>query len=80
MPFCGWSAMGAVAWPYVALWVAMKLAMWALIATVVIFAIRRFRECRLAGMPTPLEILSRRYARGEITKQDFESMRRDLGA
>lgn len=28
---------------------------------------------------TPLEILRRRYASGEITRDEFEQMRRDLG-
>lgn len=28
---------------------------------------------------TPLEILRRRYASGELTKEQFEAMRRDLG-
>jgi putative membrane protein len=28
---------------------------------------------------TPLEILKRRYARGEISKEQYEEMRRDLG-
>ena len=28
---------------------------------------------------TPLEILKRRYASGEITKQQYEAMKRDLG-
>ncbi|OGO09150.1 MAG: hypothetical protein A2Z66_03760 [Chloroflexi bacterium RBG_13_66_10] len=33
----------------------------------------------LAG-ETPLEILKRRYAKGEIARNEFEEMRRDLGA
>ena len=28
---------------------------------------------------SPLEILKRRYAKGEITKEQFEEMKRDLG-
>ncbi|MFA5180449.1 MAG: SHOCT domain-containing protein [Syntrophales bacterium] len=28
---------------------------------------------------SPVEILKKRYARGEITKEDFERMRKDIG-
>jgi putative membrane protein len=34
---------------------------------------------REASPETPLEILKRRYARGEISKEDFDRMRQDLG-
>ena len=31
-----------------------------------------------AGKPTALEILQRRYARGEVTPEEYAEMRRDL--
>ncbi len=41
-----------------------------------------FLERTNIGIPTPsgspAEILKRRYARGEITKEEYDQMRRDL--
>ena len=31
------------------------------------------------GPPTPLEVVRMRYARGEITREEYETIRRDLG-
>lgn len=31
-----------------------------------------------AGRETPLDIIKRRYAEGQITKEEFESMKKDL--
>jgi putative membrane protein len=38
------------------------------------------RQAHESGRETPLEILKQRYARGEISKEEFESTRRDLTA
>ena len=83
MPLCFWSGIGsqpwAAAWPFIVLWFAFKLAIWALVITALVYGIRRLRrQCGTGSLQTPLEILKARYARGELTRQDFESMRRDL--
>ena len=31
-----------------------------------------------AGLDTPLEIIKKRYAKGEITKEQYENLRTDL--
>jgi putative membrane protein len=60
---------------------------WALgIAAVVLLIlslVRRttgFRRGWYGGEPDALEIARRRYARGEITKEQFEQMKKDLTA
>ena len=85
MPFCAWSAFGSqswtTAWPFFVLWFAFKVAIWALIVSALVVGVRRLRRQGAFGTPaTPLEILKARYARGELTRQDVESIRRDLDA
>ncbi len=69
LPFAGW--FGPV----------FMIALWALIAVGIVFFIRYMiragRSGRL-GENDVLEILKRRYARGEITKEEFDQKRKDL--
>ena len=54
---------------------------WVLILTALVLLVRwLWVQARPAsrGEKTALEILKRRYARGEITREEFENMRRDL--
>lgn len=56
---------------------------WALILAALVLLVRwLWVQGRPASRSeeTPLEILKRRYARGEITREEFESVRRDLAA
>ena len=71
----GW----AVAWPLVALWVLFKVLLWAAVITLIVCGIRRLRSERHHGtLVTPLEILRARYAHGELSRQEFETMRQDV--
>lgn len=64
-------------------WGIGMLALWALAIVATIYVVRALtsRAPREASGPpseTPLEILKRRYARGEIDRAEFEEKRRDL--
>jgi putative membrane protein len=48
-----------------------------ILIAIVIYFIVQARESGGSG-ETPLEILKKRYARGEITKEDYDRMKRDL--
>ena len=53
-----------------------------LVAVAVYWLVRETRtkaDHRLSG-ETPLDILKRRYAKGEITKEEFEKVKKDLEA
>lgn len=58
------------------LWVAVVLA---LVLAVRALAVRRGEEAaRVGPRETPLEILQARYARGDISREEYEQKRRDL--
>jgi uncharacterized membrane protein len=69
----------ATAWPFLAVWIGLKLAIWAVLVAALIAGIHWLRR-QPSGMAqaTPLEILRARYARGELSQQEFESMRHSL--
>lgn len=78
-----WNVLGAQgwanAWPFIAMFMVLKLAMWAAIVAMVVCGIRWLRRERHHGTPMgPVDILKARYARGELSKPDFESMRQDV--
>jgi putative membrane protein len=62
-------------------WFTMLL-FWALVIVGIVAVIRwasaRGVSASRAPSDTPLEILKRRYASGEITKEQYEAMKRDI--
>lgn len=60
--------------------VIIGLAIW-LIATIARGGSARVQQANPNASPgqTPLDIVNMRYAKGEITKEQYEQMKRDLG-
>ncbi len=61
----------------------MMLLFWGGFIALVFFAIRAFagngRQNQLPGAgSTALDILKKRYARGEVSKEEYEAIRQDL--
>ena len=75
---------GPWVWGWGILWMLMITAFWVLVllglALVVRWLWRAGSEVRPAKLPeeSALEILKKRYARGEIGKEEFETKKRDL--
>jgi putative membrane protein len=60
---------------------AMMMVLLLLLGAVLVYLIlKRQGEPRLTdtSRETPIEILKRRYAKGEITKEQYEEMKKDL--
>jgi len=56
-------------------------SMWIVFIIIIgLLALYLFRSGRLGGGPaeTPLDILKKRYARGDISKEEFDRMRKEL--
>jgi putative membrane protein len=68
----GWSAGG--------FWMLAGMVLVALIVVVGAWLIVRSNRTMQAAGPTAMDILSQRFARGEITKDEYEAAKRTLGA
>lgn len=60
---------------------AWSILLWiALLAIIALVLYQVLKSGRQAGArENPLDILKARYARGEITKEEFEAKKKDLG-
>jgi putative membrane protein len=76
----GWDGWG---WGWMVLMVILMIAFWGGIIALIVWAVTRFtrREApgnQGVGSRNPLDIAKERYARGEITKEQFDQIKRDL--
>lgn len=73
MPGWGWAWMGMG-------WLTMAL-FWGAVIWTVVWVVRRLADRPQAGpgeRPSALDIVRERYARGEISRDEFEQLRGDL--
>jgi putative membrane protein len=67
----GWMLLGIVLWIFI-ITCAVLLVLW--------IVGKSGRGKRVQGEDPPLEILNKRYVRGEITKEQYEEMKKDIAA
>lgn len=76
--------MGGYGYGYNPLGMILSLVSWALIiggiVLLVVWFVRNAGKAIGPSSQTPLDILKARHAKGEITKEQFDSIKRDLGA
>ncbi|HSC71281.1 MAG TPA: SHOCT domain-containing protein [Candidatus Methylomirabilis sp.] len=75
----GWGGFGGSGMGFVG-WIFMLL-FWGLIIVGLVLVVRWLWDQRrpgTGGADAPIEILKRRYARGEISKEEFDRMKQDL--
>lgn len=79
----GWGWMhGGYGLPFWWVGAGLRLLFMAAVVTGIIYLFRNFSrrgDWRSHRGESPLEILQKRYARGEISKEEFEEMKRNLG-
>ncbi len=69
--FMGWGML---------LWGVLGIAFWAGVIFLVIWGVRKFTSSNAAGREqhSALDIARERYAKGEISKEQFEQLKKDL--
>jgi putative membrane protein len=76
-----WMHDGSAAWWMVAMGWVWMLVFWGAIIALVVWVVRRISQPPAASSgsaPSALEIAKARYARGEITREQFEELKKDL--
>ncbi|MDW7774512.1 MAG: SHOCT domain-containing protein [Desulfobulbaceae bacterium] len=60
-------------------WIVM-IIFWVFIILFIIILIKNSRHSAETKKETPLDIIKRRYAEGEISKEEFEQLKKDLAS
>ncbi len=58
---------------------AFMILFWAALVLAIIWLYKQVRGEEKAVAETPLDVLKKRYAKGEITKDEFNEMKKEIG-
>ncbi|MEK7132757.1 MAG: SHOCT domain-containing protein [Patescibacteria group bacterium] len=80
-----WGNYGGDFWPFHFLGFAVMIAFWALVIAGIVWLVRQTSSGGSTNLTSTahnsaLDILRTRYAKGELTKEQFESMKKDIHA
>lgn len=70
----GWSGMG---W-WMLIGMTLMVVFWGGLIFLIVWAVKRLTERGPGDSRTPLGIARERYARGEITREQYEQLKKDL--
>ncbi len=69
---------GDVGWGWMVMGWVWMVVFWGAVIGLIVWTVSRVTEGRTTSHSTPMDIAKVRYARGEITKEEFESLKKDL--
>ena len=75
-----WDGFGGMGWGWIGLGMVHMLLFWVLVILGIVVLTRWLAGGPRDGvLPSAIDILKARYAKGEITREQFEQMKRDIG-
>jgi len=75
-----WDGFGGMGWGWIGLGMVHMLLFWVLVILGIVVLTRWLAGGPRDGLlPRAIDILKARYAKGEITREQFEQMKRDIG-
>lgn len=72
-----WSGLEGMGWGWIGLGLVHMVVFWGVVL-LAFFALVRWLSGGASGVPNALDILKARYAKGELTREQFEQMKREL--
>ena len=74
-----WDGFGTMGWGWIGLGMVHMLLFWVLVILGIVVLVRWLASGQASGTGNrALEILKERYAKGELTREQYEQMRKEL--